>query len=102
MKRVMLVGVLALAACGGGGGASSKYPARPEGCPVQEFQDAPTMPTENIGRAEAICGASVTPEQCKRELFDQVCKLGGDVVWGVTSSEVNDKTSLSGRAAHTK
>ena len=99
MKRVVIL--LTLTACGGGG--SSKFPARPEGCPVQVFQIAPTLKTENIGTVTARCDDVVSKQDCLRTLEDEVCKLGGDVVWGVDPEPVHedDKWKYAGRAAHT-
>src|SRR6185312_14379351 len=51
------------------------------GCPVQVFEDAPPFPTENIGPVAAKCSADDTREVCLRELEDQVCLMGGDVLW---------------------
>ena len=89
-------------ACGGGGG-SSKYPSRSDGCDVKVFQDSPPMKTENIGPVNASCDEIVPKADCLRELKDQVCKLGGDAVWGVAPEpdHVGDKWKFSGRAVHT-
>ena len=101
MKRAALV---LLVACGGGGGGSSKYPSRPEGCDVMLFKQSPTMQTENIGPVFARCDDFVKKEDCVRTLKDQVCKLGGDVAWGVDEQGVEEdgKIKFQGRAAHTK
>ncbi len=106
MRAAVLLGMAAVAlapACGGGG-PPSKYPPQPEGCKVQVFQDAPTMPTDNIGPVNAYCSEQVGEDACLRELEDQVCKLGGDVVWGVPAQmrHESDKILVSGRAAHTR
>jgi hypothetical protein len=46
----------------------------------------------------------VSDADCLRTLKDQVCKLGGDVVWGVTDKPdtFGDKNVWDGRAAHTQ
>jgi hypothetical protein len=97
---------LGLASCGGAAPSTSdaRYTARPEGCTVRVFHDAPSVPTENIGPVNARCGYDVSDVDCLRTLEDQVCKLGGDVVWGVPSkpSTFGDKNVWSARAAHTK
>jgi uncharacterized protein YbjQ (UPF0145 family) len=76
----------------------------PEGCPVQIFSDAPSMPTENIGTVRARCAGDVSQDDCIRELKDRACKLGANVVWGVSDAPrvVGDKNEWDGRAAHTK
>ena len=101
MKRLVAC-VAAVIACGGGG--SSRFPSRPEGCPVQVFRDTPTAKVENIGPVWATCDDIVSKDACLRTLLDQVCKLGGDVVWGVDPEPVHedDKLKLAGRAGHTR
>jgi len=77
---------------------------RPEGCEVIMYREAPIVPTVNIGAVVATCADTFTIEQCERTLKDEVCKLGGDIVWGVDSrgSREYDKIVLRGRAAHSK
>ena len=43
-------------------------------------------------------------DDCLRTLKDEVCKLGGDVVWEVPTEPIlrNGKLEWSGRAAHSK
>ena len=78
--------------------------ARPEGCDVQVFFEVPPMPTENIGPVNAICGEEISRDDCLRTLQDAVCRLGGDVVWGVARkpSLSLGKQRFDGRAAHTR
>jgi hypothetical protein len=90
-----------------GCGAAEKpgrYPKRPEGCDVRVFPESPTMPTDNIGSVDAICGDDISDAACLQTLKDEVCKLGGDIAWGVDDkpSMSLGKKKLSGRAAHTK
>lgn len=105
MRRVVVLFgcAIALAACGGSRG-SSKYPAQPEGCEVVIFQGPPTMATDNIGPVRAVCDDQIPEAECLRELKDQACKLGANVIWGVPPgpSFEDRKQLLSGRAAHTK
>ncbi len=95
---------VALSGCGGSRKVSSKYPPLPEGCTVAVFPEAPDAPTENIGPVRANCNDVVSDVDCLQTLKDQVCKLGGNVVWGVSNEpkmELGRKT-YSGRAARTK
>jgi hypothetical protein len=103
MSRTRWLVITALVACGGGGG-SSKYPSRADGCAVNAYPDAPPVKIENIGRVSAQCGERYSKDECLRTLKDQVCKLGGDVVWGVPSDPEREDgvLRLSGRAAHTR
>ena len=82
----------------------TKYPARPEGCDVQVFHETPSVMSDNIGPVTATCGGDVKDDDCMRTLEDQVCKLGGNIVWGVsdTPANIQGKKQFSGRAAHTK
>lgn len=101
-----LVSVLVALAPAGCGSPEKpgKYPARPEGCDVAVFPESPSMPTDNIGPVNAICGDDISNDDCMRTLKDATCKLGGDVVWGVSDvpSKSLGKKRLNGRAAHTK
>ncbi len=67
---------------------------------MKVFREVAPMPTENIGPVAATCGADIGEADCMRTLMDQVCRLGGDVVWGVSDvpSQVG-KRRLAGRAA---
>jgi hypothetical protein len=82
---------------------ASGLPPRPEGCSVKLFHEAPSEPTSNIGPVHASCSTEVSDTDCLRTLMDQVCKLGGDVVWGVSDKPRTwgDKNMWEGRAAHT-
>ena len=71
---------------------------------MKVFPEAPPVVTDNIGPVTARCGADVKDEDCMRTLKDQACKLGGDIVWGVSDipSNVQGKKQFAGRAAHSK
>lgn len=80
---------------------------RARGCDVKVFQDSPPWPTENIGPVTALCDPDDKPDACQRELQDQVCTLGGDVLWqmdGPTPVDTQNgpRQRMTGRAAHTK
>lgn len=94
---------VALVACS----SAPNRPALPEraaGCPVQLFYGSPTVDTTNLGVVTATCAEDLGEEACLRELQNEVCKLGGDVVWGVSEKpeRVGEKNKYSGRAAVTK
>jgi hypothetical protein len=96
---VAVVGAAGLGCAGG----DSRFPKRPEGCDVTVYHLSPEVPTENIGPVHAACDESVSADDCMRTLKDAVCKMGGDVVWGVDDPEKKDgKIHYNGRAAHTK
>jgi hypothetical protein len=76
---------------------------RERGCTVQVFADAPPMQTENMGPVTALCAQDDSKDVCLRELQDQVCLLGGDVLWQVDGPSVEgNKQRMHGRAAHAK
>jgi hypothetical protein len=99
-----LVASVACVSCAAGAPTDARYPALPEGCAVQVFPDAPGTPTDNLGPVSARCSADISDADCLRTLKDQVCRLGGDVVWGVPAqpSKTDAGSHYSGRAAHTK
>jgi len=80
---------------------------RERGCAVQIYSDRPPMKTENIGPVTALCTEEDSRELCQRELMDQVCLLGGDVLWQVDGPNHEDtqngpRQRMRGRAAHSK
>ncbi len=102
---VSLVVAVALSALGCGPKAPDpRYPSRAAGCDVKLFHDSPTMKTDNIGPVMAGCATDVSEADCLRQLMDEACKLGGDVVWGVPDKPTLDgnKNMWFGRSAHTK
>jgi hypothetical protein len=83
-----------LAACGGG---DARYPSREQNCPVRSFPGSPTIPVDELGAVTVDCaGAS-----CERRLLDEVCKLGGDVAWGLGDNALN-ASRLVAHAAHSR
>jgi len=77
------------------------------GCAVEVFAGAPPMRTENIGPVTALCNEDDARDVCERELEDQVCLLGGDVLWqtdGPTPVDTSNgrRLRMHGRAAHSK
>jgi hypothetical protein len=104
-RALPLVSLLAFA-CGSSPAKpfDARYPARREGCDVKLFHDTPTMPTDNLGTVSARCDESVTDADCLRQLRDEGCKLGADVLWGIPDKPTldNGKHVYFARAAHTK
>jgi hypothetical protein len=101
----LLLAAVLLSACGGG--AKSPYPAQERGCQVTVFDGLPPFPTANIGSVVAWCPETDTRDACVRELQDQVCLLGGNVllqIEGPTPQATSDgmKQRMRGRAAHSK
>ena len=99
-----LTGVIASVACSSPPPKETKYPPQPPGCAVEVFPETPNKQTDNIGPVSASCDDSVSDADCMRELKDQACKLGADVVWGVEPNPTKQlgKKKFFGRAAHTK
>ncbi len=80
---------------------------RERGCAVQVYDGDPPGKTENVGPVLALCPEDDSREACLRELEDQVCQLGGDILWQVDGPTVIDtqngtRQRMRGRAAHSK
>jgi hypothetical protein len=103
---VRLIAFLAAAAtiagCGGSKPASN-FPPRPEGCAVDVYPEAPPVDVDSIGTVNERCENTMSDEDCLRGFKDQVCALGGDVVWGVDKPRQDEGYKhLTGRAAKRK
>jgi hypothetical protein len=98
--NALLVGlaIVSVAACGGSA-PDARYPAREDGCPVKAFPGAPTLPVDELGVVKIECASG--GGTCERQLMDQVCRRGGDVLWG-TADNALTATSLSAHAAHSR
>jgi hypothetical protein len=76
---------------------------RERGCGVQVFNEAAPAHIENIGPVTALCAQDDSKDQCLRELQDQACLVGGDVIWQVDGpTPEGNKQRMHGRAAHAK
>jgi hypothetical protein len=95
-----------LAGCGGKPKTESRYPARPEGCDVKMFHGKIAgIRYDDIGRVDALCGTDIPVSECLKELRNQTCKLGGDLVYDVPDEPLKpspDKILFVGRVAHTR
>ncbi len=102
-RVIMLAAVALAAACASSSAPDPRYPARAEGCEVAVYPDAPTVPADNLGSVRARCNDLTSEADCLRQLKDEVCRLGGDIVWGVPTKgdQEGDHRVLKGRAAHT-
>ena len=103
---IALSALTTLASCGGGQKTDSRYPPRPEGCDVKVFHGKVAGITyDDIGHVDSICGTDIGVEECLKELKNQTCKLGGDIVYDVPDEPNKpspDKIKFTGRAAHTR
>jgi hypothetical protein len=110
MKTTLLGALLlSVSSCGASDGAraNAAHPPLPRGCTVQAYPNVPPPRIENIGTVGAFCSEGDSRDACLRELEDQVCLLGGDVLWQIegptpeaTASGMGQR--MRGRAAHTK
>jgi hypothetical protein len=77
---------------------------RERGCDVRVIAEGGPPPgAENIGPVSAYCSADDPRDTCLRELQDQVCLLGGDVLWQLDGpTPYGDKQRMRGRAAHAR
>jgi hypothetical protein len=79
---------------------------REPGCPLQIYAGSLPVHAENVGPVTALCNEDDSVEVCTRELADQACLLGADVLWQVDgptpeSTPNGPKQRMHGRAAHT-
>jgi hypothetical protein len=114
MPRVLVAALLfAIApACGGGSQEGSHrradYPPQPRGCTIRVYEEGAAPPhTANIGTVTAMCTESDSRDACLRELEDQACLMGADVLWQIEGPTPEARASgmgqrMRGRAAHTK
>jgi hypothetical protein len=85
-----------LVACGGG--PDARYPARQAGCPVKSYPGAAGIPVDDLGPVRVQCSGGAS---CERQLMDQVCAVGGDVLWGMADNAIG-ATTLAAHAAHSR
>jgi hypothetical protein len=101
-----LATLLSLASCAGGPKTDPRYPPRPAGCAVQLFRGKiASIPYDDIAHVDAICGTDIGIEECLKELKNQTCKWGGDLVYDVPeepSKPSPDKIRFTGHVAHTR
>jgi len=99
--------LVAAASCAGPPKGDPRYPPQPAGCPVKIFRGpVPSMIAhDGIGQVDAICGDRIPESDCMRELMDQACKLGGDILYDVMMTPdrpAPDKLKYVGRVSHTR
>jgi hypothetical protein len=87
----------AVVACGGSA-PDARYPAHEDGCPVKLYPGPAGIPVDDLGVVQVDCPAG---GKCERRLMDQVCHLGGDVMWGTADNAINAPV-LVAHAAHSK
>jgi len=77
---------------------------RSPGCNVRVLAEGGPPPgSENIGPVTAYCSPDDPKDACVRELADQVCRLGGNMLWQIDGPTVyGDKQRMRGRAAHAR
>jgi len=98
MKKTLVACALALSfvTCGGSKARDPRYPARSEGCAVKSYAAEPTIAVDDLGMVEVDCEGA---PKCGRKLLDEVCRVGGDVVWGLGENPVSS-LKMKGHAAH--
>jgi hypothetical protein len=79
-------------------GPGGRYSPRDKGCVVKKLSSAPTVPVDDLGVVTVDCWAG-NNDGCEQELLDEVCRRGGDVVWGDTAPSTS---ALAVHVAHTK
>jgi hypothetical protein len=59
-----------------------RYGPRDKGCAVEKLASAPPAPFVDLGTVTIDCWAG-NNDGCEQELLDEVCRRGGNVVWGL-------------------
>jgi hypothetical protein len=59
-----------------------RYGPRDKSCAVQKLSSAPPAPFVDLGIVTIDCWAG-NNDGCEQELLDEVCRRGGNVVWGL-------------------
>ena len=74
---------LCVLACGSN--PPPQMPPKPKGCDVTVYRGAPPegVSVTRLGHVSAPCGKNDADSDCIRALQDEVCKLGGNVVYEV-------------------
>ena len=110
MNTRWIAAVTVCLGCATSGRATGTHPrvvadARPAGCEVEVLRDAsPTRPVQSLGDVNVRCTGDAMGDVpgCTRALQDQVCALGGGVLWGVTSSQTDEALVMRGYAGRSR
>ena len=91
--------LLACVACGlfAPGG---RYHPRDGSCDVKRLRDAPPRPFVDLGIVSVDCWTG-DDVGCRQELLDEVCRRGGDVVWGLGAAAPST-SKLTAHVARTR
>jgi hypothetical protein len=86
MKRLLRLGIaaafLGCFGCKFFFGPGGRYSARDKNCVVKKLPRAPTEAFDDLGIVSIDCWAG-NNDGCEQEFLDEVCRRGGDVVWGL-------------------
>jgi hypothetical protein len=77
-----------------------RYHARDPSCVVKTLASAPAGPFVDLGIVWVDCWTGDTAA-CEEQLRDEVCRRGGDVVWGVGDAAPST-SKLSAHVARTR
>jgi len=82
-RRAAALALWAAAALGCGMfGPGGRYHRRDPSCAVTTLDAAPAAPHDDLGIVSVDCWAG-DEAGCKELFLDEVCRRGGDVVWGL-------------------
>jgi hypothetical protein len=77
-----------------------RYAPRDKNCVVRTVDEAPPGAVDDLGIVTVDCWTG-DGEGCQQVLLDEVCRRGGDVVWGIGSATPST-SKLSAHVARTK
>ena len=86
MKRLLPLGIAAAClgcfGCKFFFGPGGRYFPRDKNCIVKKLPSAPQRPFDDLGIVSIDCWAG-NDDGCEQEFLDEVCRRGGNVVWGL-------------------
>lgn len=95
---VLLAASLDAAGCAGAprSGSPPGPNARAAGCPIEVVEDGvPARPTRDSSQVVARCRGDAMNDQarCMRQLQDEACRMGAQVIWGVRREVLDEETA---------
>jgi hypothetical protein len=81
-------------------GPGERYGPRDKNCAVKTLPSAPKVPVDDLGVVAVDCWTGDN-DGCRAELLDEVCRRGGDVVWGLGDTAPST-SQLAVHAARTR
>jgi hypothetical protein len=92
--------VFLVSGCGYFFGPGGHYARRDKNCVVSTLTTAPKEAVDDLGLIKIDCWAG-NNDGCEQELLDEVCRRGGNIVWGMGDPGASSST-ISAHVARTR